>query len=694
MNLNPAMVLVLFLNEARMLLRDKRSILVSIILPLLLMPLMLFGSIWMQKKREAHLQTTTYLYAVTGPSEATARDLADAIQSRMEARGKTNESGVLKLKEVALNQPWMALTNGEIHFLIEGTKPSEASQRLQRKEGMPELHLNIAFRADRDDASAGVSRLEQALRAIRTERQDQMLAENGFNLRARDVVPITVRNMANPGQVAGLALGRMLTLLLMFFMLMAGAMVASDLIAGEKERGTLETLLTSGATRVDIVMAKQLLITAVAATVTSIQALNLLVYVGLRIIPVPAQLSLAAPPHVALLLLVLFLPVAALVGSVLLLTSGYAKTYKEAQLFFTPVFLVGLTPALVPMLPGLSLHSAIVLVPIANIAMAAKEVLIGIFDWPMLALAWGITAAAAGFAMRLTIRTLSSERLVTSTDSDPAEALGGLPLFERRVMRWFAVLWALLLMLGSYMEGMDVRLQVFLNVVVIFFGASLFLMKKYRLKPREVFALRLPRPIVWPAMLAAAPCGVLAGTGLFLAANRLFPVPNQVIEAFSNQVAPIGIPLWQIFFFVAILPGVMEELAFRGALLYGLHRRMKPWWVALTVGVVFGLFHAALFRLAPTAFLGILLSAVTLLTGSIFPAMVWHTASNALALTAGMKGFPVSDLPRGWFVFGAAGLLGVFWVLWRNRTPYPGLRKMPGHEEQNPEQPAGTEPKP
>ena len=129
-----------------------------------------------------------------------------------------------------------------------------------------------------------------------------------------------------------------------------------------------------------------------------------------------------------------------------------------------------------------------------------------------------------------------------------------------------------------------------------------------------------------------------------------------------------------LLIFLAVLPGIMEELTFRGVLLHGLHNRLHPVALSLVVGLIFGLFHVALFRLAPTAFLGVLLSMVTLLTGSIFPAMLWHALNNALALLSGYHEFPVSDLHPVWYSFGLAGLLAAFWILWRNRTPYRGLR--------------------
>jgi sodium transport system permease protein len=682
MGVNRGMVAVLFRNELRMLLRDKRSVMTAIVLPLLLMPLMLFSSTWTNKKREEKVRTMSYEYALEGSRAEAARALMTRTRERLAEEQKTNAKAAFNFVEVQRPSAFKALTNREIHLLIEGLTAQEAAAQssnqtriLERDVGGAGAPLvRISFRGDRDDASAAAQRLEGALRRTRDLQREDLLAAKGFPFPAQKVAAVSTTNLAFKGHVAGLKLGRMLTLLVLLCMMMAGAMVATDLIAGEKERGTLETLLTSGANRVEIVFAKQLVIFAVATTITLIQAGNLLVYVGFKLIPVPADLSAAVPPYVALLLLILFLPVAGMVAGVLLLISGYAKSYKEAQLYFTPVFLIGLLPALAPLLPGLSLRSAIVFVPVANIALAAKEVLTGVTDWPMLVLAWLVTAGAAAWTMRLSVRFLSAERLVTAADIDRVDFAGGPALFGRKVLIWFAVLWAALLIVGNNTAQSDLRLQIFLNVVILFGGASLLMARRYRLSPRDAFALRAPKPAVWFAVLAAAPCGILAGTGLFRLANLIFPVPPQIIEGFSQTLMPDRIPFWQMLFFLAVLPGIMEELTFRGVLLHGLHSRMHPAALVLVVGLIFGLFHAALFRLAPTAFLGILLSLVTLLTGSIFPAMLWHALNNALALLAGYHEFPISELDSVWYGFGLVGLFTAFWILWRNRTPYPGLR--------------------
>ena len=538
--------------------------------------------------------------------------------------------------------------------------------------------VRIIYRGDHDFSTAGMSRMSDALQATREERRAALLADRGFPLPPSSVAIVRETDLASKGHVAGLALGRAITLLLLLFTLTGGAVVATDSLAGEKERGTLETLLTTSARRVEIITAKHLLILAIALLITLIQSANLFLYVGLKLMPMPANMGAAVPPSVVIVLFFLYLPVLALAASVLLLVSGYAKTYKEAQMYFFPVFLVGLLPALTPFVPDLSLRSAIILVPVANIALAAKGILTGSADWPMIACAWLITAGAAIWTTSVSVRSLSAEKLITAAETDAVDFAGGPALFSRHVLRWFAVMWAALLIVNNYLEKADLRWQLIVNLVVLFFGASCLMLRRYQLNPRAALALRAPKPAVWLAVLVAVPSGLLTASGLFRLANLFVPISAKMMREFDQAVIPDNISAVQLLFFLCVMPAIFEEITFRGLLLHGLSRRLHPAALALVVGVVFGLFHVALFRFAPTACLGVLLAAVTLLTGSIFPAMLWHGLSNASGLLAYKLQIPLEELDPLSYLLGTAILVASFWIIWRNRTPYPGLRPWKG----------------
>ena len=682
MKLRSPIVFTLFHTELRMLLRDRRVLLTSLVLPMLITPLLMLGSKTTVERRVKTLREMTYRYAVTGPQAASVRELVEATRARVDSKSKTNQTN-FRFAEEKSDDATNALAKGGIHFILEGTAGTNAAAKAKPssfKDGEREppvagvRTVTVVFRGDRDDSGSGSSQMSAALEETRRVQRVALLKSRGFPVKPSELAVVDNKDLASKRQVAGLVLGRSITLVLMLFILTGGAVVAIDSIAGEKERGTLETLLTTAASRVEILAAKHLGVLAIALLITLVQSANLLAYVGFKLLPLPPNLTAAVTPGTVALLLLMYLPVAALIASVLLLVSGHAKSYKEAQMYFMPVFLLGLLPAIVPFLPGISLRSIIVLLPVANIAVAVKDILTDSFDWPMIALAWLITAGATAWTTRAAARFLLTERLITASDRDVVEAKGGLPLFERHAWRWFALLWAVLILVSGYTEKLDIRLQLIINLVILFFGAVCLMLRRYHLDPRVALSLRAPRPMVWLGVLFAAPGGFITALGVFQLANYFLPAPTSVIESFGEGVLPKNIPFWQLLLFMTVLPGIFEELTFRGMLLHSLHRRMRPAVAAVVVGVVFGIYHVALFRFVPTACLGVMFAVVTLLTGSIYPAMLWHALSNALGLLAFKLQIPEAGLDPICYLAGGGMLAVAFWIFWRNRTPYPGLK--------------------
>jgi sodium transport system permease protein len=683
MSLDLKTVATLYRTELRMAVRDKRTVFFSLVLPLALMPVIMFSSIWVQKRRTAELAAMTHTYTVIGPEAPAARAWIAQALTRSSGTGpgpqsKAPTASRNRFEATDVFAPEEALQRGDLSFYVVAEragagKSAEAHEHDAEPAVAGSVCMTFVYRGDRDTSRDAAFEVRHLLADVRRDLRARLLATHGFPVSPGDVARAAEENVASASQVAGLNLGRMLTFFLVMFVFTGGAVVATDALAGEKERGTLETLLATAAGRNEIIAAKSFLILTAALLITTIQALNFLVYVAFKIVPIGGDLTAAVTPVTAALLFLLYLPVVALISSALLATSGWARSYKEAQLYFMPVMLLGLLPAFVPLLPAVRLRSAIVVVPLANIAVAVKEILTGSRDWPFIVAAWLITALAAAALARFTVRMLHTERLISSADVGREEIVGGPQLFPRRVLRAFALMWVATLVVSSYL-GANMRGQLFFNICVVFVGGSLLLIRHYRLDFRSALALRPVRPIIWLGVLAAAPAGLVAVNGLAHLVSLALPVPRQLVEEFSKQLMPVGVPLWQMLPFITILPAIGEEIAFRGVLLHGLRKRLHPVALALVVGAIFGIFHFDMARLIPVACLGTLLAAVTLLTGSIFPAMVWHALNNGLAVFAERASFPVEDLPSIVYVGGALLLALGFWIFWRHRTPYPDLR--------------------
>jgi sodium transport system permease protein len=693
----------LFRYEIKRLLRDTRMILIAVVAPLVLFPFIIFVMRMVERTEERRLVETVYEYALVGDEAEWGREIV-AAALELEANDPDTSRAPVRFEEQQVVDADSLLIASGIHLVVEALSPNayariraqEAAadssdaeedtaedievEETEEEDAFSELPtLRLRYRAQSDFSRNASDRLSARIVELRSQLRDSLYRSRGFPIELEQIAFVETENTASAEKEGGALLGLALTPFLLLLMLTGGSIMAVDAISGEKERGTLETLLTTAAARSDIVKAKLLGIIAVGIAVAVINILNLLVYVVLGVVDLPENFAVALSAVDLVLLLVLFLPLTVLISSSLLLLSGYAKSYKEYQIYFFPLFLVFLVPSLAGMLPGMELRSVIALVPIAGIGVAVREIMVAQYDWLFLMLAFASTGGAAVWAARLTERTLSTERLISQSDLDEADLVGGPALFPRHVLRWFGVMWVIFLIVSLWFgEDLGVRGQILVNLVFIFLGGSLLMVRRYGLDPRTAFALRPVHPLVWLAVLIGAPAGYIVGIGLAGLVNTyVFPVPQNVLEAFGDTLLGDEMPLWQLLFFLTIMPGILEELAFRGVLLHGLRKMLGPVGICLLVGAIFGIFHVSLFRLVPTAYLGMIFAAVVLLTGSIFPVMLWHFANNAIGLVPAHMGWVTEDTVVPWwgYALGLLGLLISFGIIWMVRTPYPDLKK-------------------
>lgn len=751
--MNRATIGLLYRNEMRMLLRDRRTVVLSILLPLLVLPAILFGFKFMNEWRQEQQDTTTYRYAVVGAYADSVRTLiargelraADGPGDPAETRATTENGSPAEtgdpaetggpaetgdkdrhpasFLEVEAAMPDSSLASGDLDFYLEALTGSEADSldlvraaadttesgseadsldearaaadttepgdgddttesgeeavvevtvADERYPGVPVVR--VYYRANRDDSRRGSALLVD--RMVDARKQDRAEALRGIGLETDpdDAILLSRVDVATPEQAAGFYFGRLLPLLLVFLTLTGASVAAMDSVAGEKERGSLETLLTTSVRRIEIIAAKQLTILTVALFITLAQAANLFVYLGLGLIELPAEMDIEVSPVAVLVLFALYIPVAIVVSSLLLLISAYAKTYKETQLYLLPVFLGLMVLTAAGLLPAVSLRSLIAVVPVANVSVAVREIMVGHYDIPMLLTACGSMLLAAFLMLRWSSRMLDKERLVTAQDLDEADLAGGAALFPRRVLLWFLGMWAIVIIAPSNIDALT-RLegQWAFNMFGVFFLGSLLMIRIHRLDWRQALAIRPVRPQVWLAVLLLVPSTLLTGIFVVSLSSVFLPFPEEMLEQFASDLIPDDFPFWQIILMLAITPGIVEEMAFRGLLLHGLHRRLRPVVLILVVGIIFGLFHQALFRIIPTTYLGVVITTVAVLSGSIFPCMLLHAGNNAFAFLLYRYGVEIETWPPELLLLNLPVFFFALYLLYRYRTPYPGL---------------------
>jgi sodium transport system permease protein len=212
-----------------------------------------------------------------------------------------------------------------------------------------------------------------------------------------------------------------------------GAMYpAMDLTAGEKERGTMETILCSPVARVHLVLGKFLMVlTASLATVVwSLISMGATFLLGGMLLAGSMGGGMAAAaksggarlsvlpvldPVGTLMVLAMVLPVAVLFSAVLMALSLFARSLKEAQSYVSPLLIVIIVPAMMGLLPGVELNARLALVPILNLALVSKELVSGVFHWNYLALIFGSTCVYAALALGFSVRMFNREEVLFRT---------------------------------------------------------------------------------------------------------------------------------------------------------------------------------------------------------------------------------------------------------------------------------------
>ena len=242
------------------------------------------------------------------------------------------------------------------------------------------------------------------------------------NLPASVLKPFEVKshNVAPPEKSgAALFFGGFIAYIVVFLCLNGGMHPAMDLTAGEKERGTMETILSSPISRAHLVLGKFLLVLTTALTTAALSVISMgisfTIANALRTAPIQAGRE-GATLHIgfgaALSVFIMAIPLAVLFSSVLITISTFAKSYKEAQSYIMPLLFIVIIPAIAAMIPTIELTPKLALVPILNVSLLCKELVIGTYHWNYIAIIFASTSVYASAALFLAIKMFQRESVL------------------------------------------------------------------------------------------------------------------------------------------------------------------------------------------------------------------------------------------------------------------------------------------
>src|SRR5467141_3207466 len=234
---------------------------------------------------------------------------------------------------------------------------------------------------------------------------------------------ITQHNVAPPEKVSGALLGGLVPYLVILLCLTGAMYPAMDLTAGEKERGTIETILCSPISRTHLVLGKFLMVltASVATAVLSILSMTVSFGVGKKMMQDVADraagqvLQITMTGKAVLSVFVMVLPLAVLFSAALLAIALFAKSFKEAQSYISPLMIVVILPAVAAVLPGVELNTTLALLPVLNTSLVSKEIMTGTYHWKYIALIFMSSCIYAAAAIAIAVKLFQREDVLFRT---------------------------------------------------------------------------------------------------------------------------------------------------------------------------------------------------------------------------------------------------------------------------------------
>lgn len=618
-------------------LRDKKTLIMMVAVPVLLYPLILIGMslvmvhVVQSQEEESHRVGYAKEYQETAAQLEALEELREETTLEFLPAGAGEEEKIRETSDV-----WMNLSQGE-----DGT-----------------LYVELEYVSTNQSSQYAKEELESLLEDYRQKLLTERLEREGLEENILYPVVYEAKDGASATESMGMDIGGSIGMMLIVTILLGAVYPSIDATAGEKERGTLETLLTLPVSNFQMILSKYVSVALLASVTALLSVLSLGGSVWFLLFGLSPELAaqmegfslvefLSAAPVLLLTLLVTALLAAALCMTFCV----FARSFKEANNYVTPVLLVVMFAAMAGMVPTVQLDYRTAMIPIVNVSLLVKQVISGQFHLVLAGITICVNLSCSILIIWVLAKMYDSENILF------ADGFRSFRIFQRRseiapgtvpdggdLVISITLLFLLLIYVGS---AASLRLGFWGTAVsqLLILLVPLAVTWYMKTDVKQLFSLRKP---AWRSLPGAAllymgtRCLVMA---LSILLTGLLPGSAQnVEEAFLPMTSQ---PLWAILLVVAVMPGIGEELLFRG-FLYGSLRekfsergkRGEPGggsvrgliWAILITSLVFGLFHMSLIKLLPTALLGASFAWIVYRTGSLYVSMCCHFLNNAVSM--------------------------------------------------------------
>jgi len=708
-----ARVWVVFRKELLDTLRDRRTLLAMIVVPVVLYPILMLVMVEALRSEKGRREAQRYQICVPDAEHASwlagvlAR--AEAAESPTSAPGEApaDPSHDLHARVAASNisinvlppgeDMWDAVTARKYHLgLVMDPPPMRvADGQSPAKFDPPNRVIQLVYSEVNPLSEFAFAHMRNVLDV--ENNRIVYLRLDAVSKDARWLEPIHVAGLstASPDQQYAKILAAIVPFLLVI-MTVTGAMYpAIDLTAGERERGTLETLAVSPVPVGQIVAGKfgVVIFIAMLSTALNLGSMTAMVHftkldqivaaAGARggnsadadVLQAAMEQRAAKGSATARLqaeqierrkalrnaslgriglfktaapvVLLAMIPFAVLFSGVMLAACSFARTFKEAQNYMMPVMMCAVIPAMiVSYMPSIKLSGLLLVTPVANMVLLIREMFLGNWQAGPMFIAIFSNCLYAAAAVAVAAKLYGAEAVLFSDVGSYRTLLRRKFIRPRRVPSASLAMLTVALIFPAYFyaqqsavdptsDPAQVRIMLMLSQLLLIAAPALLVAWYTRCNLRETFSLRAPRPVAAIGALFMAVSAWPVSTLIFQIQAKLTGLDAAALAPFAQleQVLMTG-PLWLIVLALAILPAICEEILFRGFLTAGLKSRLSVLQTAVVVGLYFGFFHVLVEKLAVTILLGIVLTYVCLKSGSILAAMLVHVGNNAIALVA------------------------------------------------------------
>ena len=505
----------------------------------------------------------------------------------------------------------------------------------------------IIFSTATEESQICYGRLSAVLQRWSNEIGQGNLTAGGMPAQTVDPFSLELDDVDAKTGFSGAAIWSKVLPVILIIWAMTGAFYpAVDLCAGEKERGTLETLLSSPAERSEIVVGKLLTVTSFSMATAALNMISM----GVTGWLVLSRMQEFQPPTlVAFIWLTLALvPISAMFSAVCLALAALARSTKEGQYYLMPLLTLVMPLVILPMAPGVQLNLGNSLIPVSGMVLLLRALLEGNY-WQaaqfcpavlvvtvgccLLSIRWAIDQfnsesvlfrESERLDLKLWIRHLIVDRGPTPTIAG-AMACGAVILLLRFVMS--------LTMAPSPGFYSFAQMAIVTQLVVVLVPALLLTSILTR-SAGQTLLLRRPPWLAIPAAAALAVALFPTVAVLDVAVMKLYPPSEEMMNAIRGVEGMFHtVPLWQLLLVIAVVPAICEELAFRGFVLSGFRQSGHKWRPIIYTALFFALSHAILQQSIVACTMGIVIGYLAVQTNSIWPCMAFHMIHNGLGMS-------------------------------------------------------------